>query len=112
VKGTIVTLRLEGETRAAAEGMWSVAGYRDMDNPTLQKRGFETRVLGSAEFDTERGRFVNLEMLAVGTRWGGTTYNGRSDDLAPAPIGAAFTLAGDSPAERVAPAHFSRYGWR
>jgi hypothetical protein len=111
VDGKRVTLRLEGETRSSAEGMWSVAGYRDMDNPTPQKRGFETQVLGFAEYDTERERFVRFEMLAVGTRWGGTTYNGRSNDLEPNPIGVAFTLAGDSPAERVAPAHLRDYGW-
>jgi hypothetical protein len=50
--------------------------------------------------------------VAVGTRWGGTQYNGRGRDLAPAPFGAVLSLAGESRAERVAPEHFRGYGWR
>ena len=37
-------------------------------------------------------------MVALGTRWGGTQYNRRADDLEPGPLGVAFTLAGDTPA--------------
>ena len=33
------------------------------------------------------------------------------DDLDPAPIGFALMLAGDDPADRVAPAFFYAYGW-
>jgi hypothetical protein len=49
--------------------------------------------------------------VAVGTRWGGTQYNSRADDLDPAPMGLSFTLAGTSPAEHVPPAHVWDYGW-
>jgi hypothetical protein len=112
VEGDVVSLRLEGETRTSAEGTWSVNGYRDMNNPTPQKRGYEARLMGKATYDTKKERFLTFEMVAVGTRWGGTQYNGRGDDLNPAPMGVLFTLAGDSPAERVAPAFFGRaYGW-
>jgi hypothetical protein len=111
VAGSIVSLRLEGETRTAAEGVWSIRGYRDMNDPTPQKRGVETRLLGKGKYDRQRERFVALEMVAVGTRWGGTTYNGRGDDLEPASIGFTLTLAGDRPSDRVAPAHLDDYGW-
>jgi hypothetical protein len=107
VRGTIVTLRLEGETRAAGE-----AEVRDRGEMGPQKYGFETRILGTAEFDTQLNRFVKFEALAVGTRWGRTQYNFRRGDLEPSGIGVALTLAGDTPAEKVAPAHFYRYGWR
>jgi hypothetical protein len=111
VDGDVVALRLEGQTRAAAEGRWPVRGYRDSRGPAVQKRGFETRLLGKASYDVKKERFVTFELLAVGTRWGATQFNVRSGDPGPAPIGALFTLAGDGPGERVAPAFFSRYGW-
>jgi hypothetical protein len=112
VDGETVTLRFEGETRTATEGKWPIRGYRDMNQPSRQKRGVETRLLGRAKYDTKEGRFVSLELVAVGTRWRGTQYNGRANDLAPAPYGAVLALAGKRPAERVAPEHFWAYGWR
>ena len=57
-------------------------------------------------------RKVGFEVVAVGTRRGGTQYNGRGNDLAPAPFGAVLSLAAESRAERVAPEHFHGYGWR
>jgi hypothetical protein len=105
-----VTVRLTGETRATAEGMWSIGGLRRPE-PTPQKRGQETKLLGRATYDLEKRKFTRFEMLALGTRWGGSQFNQRADDLEPAPIGTLFVLAGDSPMERVAPAFFRHYGW-
>jgi hypothetical protein len=112
VDGDVVTLRLEGETRTAAEGVWHVGGLRSRQ-ATPQKRGFEANLLGRAAYDMKTERFQTFELVAVGTRWGATQFNVRQDDMDPAPIGVLFTLAGDSPWERVAPAFFSEvYGWR
>jgi hypothetical protein len=108
----IVSLRLEGETRAAAEGAWAVAGLRGGRNLTPQKRGYEARLLGKATYDVKQERFLTFELVAVGMRWGATQFNVRRDDLGPAPMGVLFVLAGTSPSERVAPAFFnSAYGW-
>ena len=82
-----------------------------MKRPSSQERGLEMRLLGR-RFDRKQGRFVDFEVVAVGTRWGGTQYNGRGNDLAPAPFGAVLGLAHESRAERVAPEHFHGYGWR
>ncbi|MGE3820868.1 MAG: hypothetical protein AB7I30_15750 [Isosphaeraceae bacterium] len=112
VDGDVVTLRLEGHTKAVQKGDWSIRGYRDMNRPSGQERGMELRLLGSARFDRKRGEFVHFEVVGVGTRWGGTQYNGRGNDLARAPFGAVLSLAGDSRAARVAPEHFYGYGWR
>jgi hypothetical protein len=111
IDGTRIVLALRGETKAATSGTWSIAGFSDMHNPSTQERGVHTRLAGEAEWNTETGRFTKFEMTAVGTRWGGTQYNGRADDLEPNPVGFAFVLAGDSPAERVAPAMWYLYGW-
>ena len=53
----------------------------------------------------------HFQIVALGTRWGATQYNVRSNDRDTAPIGYAFTLAGDTPAERLAPAFLRAYGW-
>jgi hypothetical protein len=81
-----------------------------MNRPSGQKRGLELKLLGSARFDRKQGCFIGFEVVAVGTRWGGTQYNCRGSDLAPAPVGAVLSLAGASRADRVAPEHFRSYG--
>ena len=110
VDGDVVSLRLEGRTKAVQKGDWSIRGFEDMNRPSGQERGLEMKLLGSARFDRKQGHFVGFEVVAVGTRWGGTQYNCRDNDLAPAPFGAVLSLAGASRAERVAPEHFRGYG--
>jgi hypothetical protein len=94
VDGDAVSLRLEGETRTAMEGR--------------REHGLEMRLLGKATFDLARGRFLTFELVAVGSRWGATQLNGRRGDTDAAPIGILFTLAADTPCERLAPA-FNRH---
>lgn len=92
--GKVVALRLEGETRT------------EMSGP--RKHGLDMRLLGKATYDLTKARFLTFELVAVGSRWGGTQLNGRRRDPDEAPIGILFTLAGDGPCERVAPA-FSQH---
>jgi hypothetical protein len=94
VDGNHVTLRLEGETRTAAEGP--------------RAHGLDMRLLGKATYDVTKERFLTFEMVALGSRWGGTQNNSRRGDVDEAPIGILFTLAGDGSCERVAPA-FSQH---
>ena len=88
--GNTVSLRLEGETSTAVDGP--------------RQHGLDMRLLGTATFDLTKGRFVAFELVAVGVRAGRTQLNGRRGDTDPAPIGILFTLAGDGPCERIAPA--------
>ena len=82
------------------------------DAPEEKPRGTDGKILGEATFDESSQRFISFEMVALGIRWGGTRFNGRHDDPGPSPIGWAFTLAGNSPAERIAPAHlWDAYDW-
>ena len=112
IDGDVVTLRLAGRTKSDEQGRWPVGGYRDNDQPNEQRRGMELTLLGRARYDRAQEKFVSFELVAVGTRLGGTQYNVRSRDLAPAPFGVLLTLAGDSQVERVPPEHFAEYGWR
>ena len=81
-----VRIRLAGETRTAWEGR--------------REHGLAMRLLGKATFDLAQGRFLTFELVAVGSRWGGTQLNGRKGDTDAAPIGILFTLAADSPCAR------------
>lgn len=90
VDGNRVSLRLEGETSAAMEG--------------VRRNSLDMKLVGTATFDLASGKFKAFEMAAVGIREGGTQNNGRRGDAAPNAIGILFTLAGDTPGERIAPA--------
>jgi hypothetical protein len=103
-------LELSGRTRAVARGRWPVLHFADQDAPREQERGVETELAGRATFDRAAQRFMRFELVAVGTRWGGTQFNCRGDDLEPAPIGFSFSLSG-ADAPRVAPAQIWSYGW-
>ncbi len=96
VVGDLVSLRFEGETRASILAP--------------KKLGFEPKLLGRAKYNLKDQKFVSFELVAVGKRWGLGNCNQRHDP-SPAPMGIVFTLAGDSPAERIPPAFISRYGW-
>lgn len=50
--------------------------------------------------------FERFDMIAVGSRWGATTYNFRFDDLGPAPIGFAFEIGSDSLFDQTPPQAF------
>jgi hypothetical protein len=75
-----------------------------------KKIGFEPKLLGRAKYNLKDQKFVSFELIAVGLRWGLGNCNQRHD-ATPALMGIVFTLAGDSPAERLPPAFISRYGW-
>jgi hypothetical protein len=110
VDGDMVSVHVEGRTKGVQKGDWSIRGFEDMNRRSSQERGLELKLLGSARFGRKQGSFVGFELVAIGARWGGTQYNCRGDELAPAPFGAVLSLAGASRAERVAPEHFRDYG--
>lgn len=110
VKDGVARVRFAGHTKASAVGKWRVNGF----DPTVaeQKRGYDAELLGRGVWDVAKERFVEFELVAAGTRWGGTQYNGRPNDLGENPMGHVLRLAADSPSDRVAPAHIYGYGWK
>jgi hypothetical protein len=105
----VLELRLDGGSRTAQRGSWPVAGFE----PALgdQSRGLELEWHGRARYDTLERRFLSLELVAHGARWGGTQFTGRHDDLGSAPIGFVLELVELEPDQLVAPAHLWAYGW-
>lgn len=112
VEGDVVSIKLAGATTTRQKMSTGVKGYGDMNDPKERERGYEAKLLGRATYDLQKEKFVAFELVAVGSRWGGTLYNGRGDDLDPAPMGIVFTLAGEQPADHVAPAFVWEYGWK
>jgi hypothetical protein len=107
----VASVRFRGATRAEREGVWSIEGFKDLSAPAQHRLGMELKLFGTAEFDTAKDAFVAFDLVALGTRHGATQYNGRHDDPGPAPIGFCLGLAGDTPAEHVAPAFHWEYRW-
>ncbi|MEO8166421.1 MAG: hypothetical protein ABI619_13600, partial [Betaproteobacteria bacterium] len=101
IQRNVISLAISGETRTAAEGVWTVNGHGV--KPTQQKRGYEATLLGTATYDLNQQKFISFELLAVGHRWGGTEFNVRFDDLDRNPMGVLFTLAGRNPMEIMPP---------
>ena len=96
-----VNLRIEGEVRNEAHPSFDVNPF---SGQAVDKgRGVDLRLLGYLHYDRQQKEFDRFDMIAVGQRWGATTYNGRFDDLGPAPIGFAFELAPNSPIDRTPP---------
>lgn len=109
IEGDLVQVELAGRVRTVQDGTWSVEGFRDMNDPRQRERGIEVELLGRATFDVGAAEFTSFELAAIGTRWGGTQYNGRSGDLESGPIGFLLTRAEDD--DRIPPASIWRYGW-
>jgi hypothetical protein len=109
-EGDRVTLSLRGKSRSHAKGKWPVRGMKSAKEDA--DRGFDAELRGRAVYDLTKERFLSFELLATGSRWGGTQYNGRGDDLDPAPMGIFFRIAGSGGGERVAPAFIWGYRWK
>lgn len=90
-------LELRGRTRVERPKGWHEAP---------QPQGLAFDLLGRAL--ARDGRFEEFELLAVGSRWGGTQYNAR-EGQAESKLAIALVLDADAP--RVAPANHWHYGW-
>lgn len=75
-EGDVVALELEGHTRAEGEGFWS-EGYGIWAPRHEPPHGIECDLVGRGEFHLTSGTFAELELVALGHRWGRTERNGR-----------------------------------
>ncbi|MEM7164144.1 MAG: hypothetical protein AAF581_01695 [Planctomycetota bacterium] len=106
-QGSKVHVRVTGQTHAVGTREWRDHASPDRARPR-RERGFVSDLLGYAVYDVEQRRFVHFDVVAVGTRWGATQFNGRRNDTDAAPIGVTLRL---SKRDFVAPAFFQLYGW-
>ena len=113
VEDARVTLRVESVDDDCVS--MSVAGHvRVRRGPTEEEnpfsgfkvdmeRGVDVELAGVIQANADTRTVDALRVVATGERWGATTYNGRSKDLGPAPIGFAFELIPDIPESRTPP---------
>ena len=103
--GELVTLELEGTTRAVARGPWLLG-----DNLWKPKRelahSLACRLRGRATYDQDARRFTSFELVAVGRRGGRTQLNGRRDESGLV----AFHLQIAPAGARIAPTFIALYG--
>ncbi len=107
-QGRRVRLRISGTTTAVAEGPW-LMGDNDWKPPREYPRSTTTDLLGHATYDLGRAAFTEFELVAVGRWRGHTQNNARSRGPREGTVGFVFSLAEDTPAERVAPAFIDLY---
>jgi hypothetical protein len=109
VEGDVLSLRMEGATRAVEPPLVDARGS---GHPDEKERGFEAKLLGHATVNVEQGKFVSLALLAIGPRWGGRGFwhSMRKNDLEPQPMGVAFRILSPSePVDSAVPHHVANY---
>ncbi len=98
--------RIHGFGSVEQTGRWAIDDRRD--RPDTHQRSFAGPMEGRIEWEGDR--CVRFELAWVGERRGATQFNGRADDLGPAPMGVVLTMA--PPNDRVAPSMMWGYGWK
>lgn len=95
-----IVLWLSGSIRCSGSGIWPL---RPFEEPQQVERGVEMSLGGTLRWNRKTQTFDRFDVVAAGTRWGGTEHNLRWDDLDPAPLGIAFELAGVGAQDRIPP---------
>jgi hypothetical protein len=109
VEGDVLSLRIEGDTRAVEPPL---ADARGSGRPDEKERGYEARLQGHATVDVRQAKFISFALVAIGSRWGGRGYahSMRQGDLGPQPMGFAVRkLPPSEPGEVAVPHHAANY---
>lgn len=110
IKDARIAVKIVGLTATIAKVEF--IGQTHADSTEQSRRtsphGVKTQLIGSATYDRKSEHFRQFELVAVGTRWGYTRFNGRRRDPNESQIGFVFQLA--PPSEpRIAPAFIYQY---
>lgn len=105
-------LKIFGRTKSEASGVSFKDRPVDRRGRYLggnTEHGVHTQLLGSAAFDLAANKFVQFEVVALGTRWGQTRFNGRHRDPEIAsPVGYVLQMVSDK-TPKVAPGFVAFY---
>jgi len=106
--GDVLTLRLRGRSEARTDGRQPGEDY--WQPKKIWPRSLQADVIGEARWNQATARFESFELVAIGTRIGRTTFNGRAREQAGSEhrIGFLLRIAPDD--YRVAPTFVNLYG--
>ena len=107
VDGDLWTLRLTGRTEATTDGADPGEAYWRSERPW--PRSVRLELLGTARWDARRARFDSFQLVAIGTRRGRTTFNGRAGEDPEDLHAIGFLLRMAQPGHRVAPTYVNLY---
>ena len=106
-------IRITAEEVTPAAIQLSIEGQTSAESETSRGRdyrhGIRTRLLGRATWDREGQQFLVFELVATGSRWGRTVFNGRQRQLEESPVGFVFRLTSPN-APLIAPSFLFAYG--
>lgn len=90
----------------------TITGQTHADSTRESRRtsphGVKAQLLGNATFDLAKERFSEFDLVAIGSRWGYTRFNGRRRDPNIGRVGFVFRLA-EPNQPRIAPAFIHQY---
>ncbi len=103
VRSAAMTLTVEGvtprEVRLRLDGAALLSTAADADRAG---RGYDLRLLGHLSFSREADSLTQFDVVALGEHWGEASFT-RGARPGRTPLGVAFELARDTPADRVPP---------
>ncbi len=105
---TSVQIKITGHSKAVSKGLW-LLGENDWTPNYELNHGIETNLLGQGTYNLGLEKFTEFEMVAIGKRNGKTRHNGRQNSPDTGYVGFLFTLAGNKPSDRIAPAFVDVY---
>ena len=110
IKDVHISIKVVELTDAHAK--LEITGQTNADSTQQSRRtsphGVKTQHMGTATYNRESGSFDEFELVAIGSRWGYTRFNGRRRDTKEGRVGFVFQLA-DPNTPRIAPAFIFQY---
>lgn len=102
VSESAVTIKLSGLAKFEQEPSGRLNPYSNQR--ITKKRGVDLRIYGRANFDRKSKKFTELNIVAIGDRWGTDVYNFRHNDMERAAIGFAFEVVENNATNHTPPA--------
>jgi hypothetical protein len=109
VTGEVAAIEFEGSVRMFQDQLPELArtNERTAAMPRQPQRGYDAVLLGKATFHVKTSAFITLELIALGSKIGGSKLSA----FASSTMGVAFVLAPANRAGQTAPRFLAEYGW-
>lgn len=109
IAGNRVSVRFSGsvELRQTNVRMFQRTADRTSPIPKRPERSYTAKLLGKAVFDQDTQTFAEFELVAVGTKTGGSRFS----PFPAVSMGVAFTLPKQPAIRPIEPRFLSQYDW-